>query len=268
MINREVVKKHGFYLEIDSLFDTRLATLQAIDAQKAEALLMSGYYNRERDDFPGFDVNEFRERYKQRDIKTLMNSKMTSLLYHLKGNISSYLVQNTMEGIDPEVQIILNVYPYKLTKEIEDEFVKCLKIRSGGMVEIKVINAPTSSLHPEWLKDNVVAFYCYDWSDWLDKQQTELMKSRLDDVVLMAPKIFPLSHAEGEKQLANYDEEMKDNPEYQKVKNSTELDGLTPFEFIESICKTVGIGFMFIETREFCIVLPDNVPTPPGQFQY
>lgn len=268
MINSEVRKTHGFYVDIDCLFDTRFSVLESMDEMKAADLLMSGYYTRKRDDFPGFDINEFRKRYKERNIVTLANSERTSLCIHLKQNIEHYIIETIKENLGATVELVLNVYPYKLNPEELNEFVLCLKYTLGGIVPIRVINSPLSEIYPEWIVNNVVAFYCYDWNQWLEYHIEELVKKRIDSSVLIAPKIMPLSHLEGTRQLNELETASKDIL-YSKSKEYDDLfKDAEDFALIRSVLSTAAINTDFVETREFCILLPDEAPTPPGEFEY
>ena len=84
MINKEVQKKHGFLVSLDELFDTRLAVLEMMDFEKADELQVTGFFTRERDEFPGIDLYEFRKRYAERNIAVLANSTMTNLMINLR----------------------------------------------------------------------------------------------------------------------------------------------------------------------------------------
>lgn len=262
MANKE--KKHGFLVDFDILFDTRLAVLQSIDQEIADDLLMTGYYSRDRDEFPNIDLSEFRDRYQNRDLNTLMHSKMTTLMMTLKDTIGHYMVANIAEGRPVNIEIILNIYPYKLNEYEINQAVQSIKVRTGNIVPIRVINAPLKVITPEWLDNNVVSFYCYNWSEWIQLHQLDLMRKRLDGVNLIAPKIMPLSRQEGANQVSEIEQEMKDVLNG----NSRDLidDEMDPFKLTENLLCQSSIAFSFYETRDFCIYLPDEMPTPPGKF--
>ena len=116
MINKEVQKKHGFLVSLDELFDTRLAVLEMMDFEKADELQVTGFFTRERDEFPGIDLYEFRKRYAERNIAVLANSTMTNLMINLRDIIGSYIVENTYENKEAEVDLVLNTYPYQINQ--------------------------------------------------------------------------------------------------------------------------------------------------------
>ena len=52
----------------------------------------------------------------ERNIAVLANSTMTNLMINLRDIIGSYIVENTYENKEAEVDLVLNTYPYQLTK--------------------------------------------------------------------------------------------------------------------------------------------------------
>ena len=87
--DKEKAKSHGILVDIDCLFDTRLAVLESMDDILTEEILLNGYFTRERDDFDGIDLHEFRKRYKERNLNTLQHSKPTTLLVNLRDTVLS-----------------------------------------------------------------------------------------------------------------------------------------------------------------------------------
>lgn len=268
MINKEVQKKHGFLVSLDELFDTRLAVLEMMDFEKADELQVSGYFTRERDEFPGVDLYEFRKRYAQRNIAVLANSTMTNLMINLRDIIGSYIVENTYENKEAEVDLVLNTYPYELTKEELNDMVTCIKLHLGNIVPVRVIHQPLKNISSDWLDDNVISFYCYDWNEWLTHHYLEFIKKRLETVVMLCPRIAPLSNQEGINQVNEI------NKEIEAVKIISEKDlesedfNEDSFGAIESICKHSGLNLSFVDTRLFCRMLPNEVPTPTEKFKY
>ena len=78
---------------------------------------------------------------------------------------------------------------------------------------------------------------------------------------MMVPKVFPLSRKEAADQIRQIEQESKDL--------------LLPSDGIDELLEEMGskevlmeklfsllIGFTFIDTREFCIVLPDDFVLP------
>lgn len=264
--DKEKAKSHGILVDIDCLFDTRLAVLESMDDILTEEILLNGYFTRERDDFDGIDLHEFRKRYKERNLNTLQHSKPTTLLVNLRDTVARYIYNSTREGKINRTELILNIYPYQLNKEEINDFVLCLKYYTDNMVPVRVINSPYTDITPGFLDENVVGFFTYDWYDWLLYHWVPLSKHRLDSVVMMVPKVFPLSRKEAADQIRQIEQESKDL--------------LLPSDGIDELLEEMGskevlmeklfsllIGFTFVDTREFCIVLPDDfvLPTPENK---
>lgn len=268
LLQSNVQKKHGFYIGLDEIFDTRLAVLESIDEEQAARLTMGGYFSRERDDFPGIDLYDFRDRYEKRDTGVLRRSTMTSIMYHLYKTMYSYALETLAESKSFELKIVLNLYPYKLTEEEINDMVVCLKIRTKNIAPVEVINRPLKDIHPDWVENNLVCFYCYNWSGWLTHHQHVLLKRRIDSTQLIAPSIVPLSHQEGLNQINQWEKESKDLIGVQNMVDEVFDKDATAFTLMKEMISHAYIGMDFVETREFCTYLPDEVPTPPGKFEY
>lgn len=259
LIVDENKKKHGILIDLDSLFDTRLAILDSMDdtGEKVDYLLNNGYYSRDRDEFEGFDLYEFRERYAKRDLNTLRHSSPTSLLAYLHQIVGKFIISNSNEGKLVEVELILNIYPYKLDDYEIDQAVQCLKYYTGNIVPVRVINTDTLNISPQWLNDNVSVFYNYNWSQWLDKHYLTLLNKRLDSVILLGPAIYPLSKLEAAQQLAKLEKEAQDA--LIKLDEEDDIE-MTREEILLQIVPLL-IGFDLVEAREFSIMLPDEIAT-------
>jgi hypothetical protein len=71
--------KPGIFVDIDALFDTRLAVLDDLDPLLAAYVLENGYFNREEDSFKYCDFEMFQKLYKARDNDILAKSVITNV---------------------------------------------------------------------------------------------------------------------------------------------------------------------------------------------
>lgn len=254
MLLNDKAKKHGFLLDLDCLFDTRFSVLESIDKDKASALLENGYHYRERDDFEGFDIHEYRKRYENRDINILMNSAPTPVLMYLHETLSNYFRSAGSDGVVVKTELIINIYPYKLNEVELNDVVLCLKAKTMNMVPIRIINTPMENIHPAFLRDNVSYFWVYDWDKWLKTHYLELAKGRLDDVIMVCPDIMPLTKSESEREINRLIEERKELglPD----EGDVELE-LKNSEIISNVIR-MFIGNTFEPAKEFSIFLPDD----------
>lgn len=259
-------KKHGVLIDLDCLFDTRFATLMEMDAEKADSLLLEGYYFRERDEFPGMNLNEFRERYRKRNVQTLKNSLPTALLFRLGSIVADFIIEFSKDGRLVNPELILNIYPYKLSGEEINTMVLCLKVRTNNIIPVRVISQDPLNISPGWIRDNVTFFYLYNWSEWLTKYTMELASNRLDDVCVVAPSIMPLSIDEGKKQLKELEKDIRTHFSKQ-AEVTEELSDMDFFKATSSLIKFF-IGLEFLETRDYCVAIPDEVDLPKKEFDY
>jgi hypothetical protein len=259
-------KKHGLLIDLDCLFDTRYTILNEMDPVAADDLLLKGYYLRDRDEFPNMVLPEFREKYQKRDVNTLKNSLPTALLFRLGAIVGDYIVEFGKEGRLLNPELILNIYPYKLTPEEINTMVLCLKIHTNHMLPVRVINNNPLSITPAWLQDNVTFFYLYNWSEWITQHTATLASNRLDDVCLVAPSIMPLSIDEGREQVKELEKDLR-NQFSSYVEVTEELSDMDFFKATASLIKFF-IGLEFLETRDFCIAIPDEAEVPNVKFDY
>lgn len=73
-------KEVVFGIELDALFDTRMATLSRMGIENVEQAIVSGYYQREFDVFEGIDMDVYSDLYRQRDHNTLKEAMITPMV--------------------------------------------------------------------------------------------------------------------------------------------------------------------------------------------
>lgn len=244
----------GFLFDLDSLFDTRLSTLERIDKDAAGEVLFNGYFRRERDEFEGFDLEAYRKMYRERDIVTLANAEMTSIMVNLPDTLHAYMLDNTREGMTGTIKVYVNIYPYRLTADEIEEMKMCLHVILNGLYPIEILNAKPIDITAKWIEDNIIAYYCYDWMAWMEHAHVDLVKKRLDSFTLITPKLKALSEIEEEKVRNQFDQETKD-----LIDIGDEIPDLTPFKAVESTIRSTCCNMMFSEVREFCLYLPDEI---------
>lgn len=256
--------EHGFYVDLDVLFDTRHAVLSAMDEIKADDLFMQGYHRRERDEFPGFDIQEFRKRYKERDKFLLATAKPTGVLMNLSTTINHYASKSLIDGSPGTVTLFVNIYPYVLNDEEINDVVLCIKHLTLNQAGVRVINKNPLEITPAWLKDNVNIFYLYHWNQWLNHQIHNLVKLRLDDTLIVTPRLAELTQEEGRLQVEKIKEEFKDDTDTSKYLEVEK--GRDHYEMISEWTR-MFVGIEFHEVRDFSVYLPDEIEAPEGKFE-
>lgn len=187
------ILKPNIIVDLDSLFDTRLATLELVDPLLALHALDNGYNTREHDAFEFCDHETFAKLFAIRDTDTLAISMMTEVknivLDYAKDAIKEFNSKKT--SIFPAIYI--NVYPYKIAKDAAGELLKPFYEALDGMVTVHMVNIPPSELTPSVCKKHFSYMIMYDYMAWLIAQgrMGYIQKNPMNEITLVAPRLYP-----------------------------------------------------------------------------
>lgn len=188
----ELEKIFGIYIELDCLFDTRLATLGLIDEQLIPAAFEQGYHKREQDVFSPLRKDTFKKLYDLRDAETLRVAPITSCFKLLND-----LVLNTLKiALDsPDctgAKVFLNVYPYKLSNEEIGDLMDLIVTATKSQVQVEIIFASPEQLTVDYCDSNFVILVMYDYNAWLEANVLNggFKKKNLTDLMLIGPKLY------------------------------------------------------------------------------
>lgn len=232
----EVGKRiEGIYVELDVLLDTRLGTLARISQEAAEKQLLAGHVNREHDWFADVvDMDEYTRMYNNRDADTLPYCTITAavpLLSELSVKLISQI--NTMPYYDG-IRIVVNMCPYELSLEEQDEIGKAVAHYVGNHVPVELTYIKPESLTPAYCKQNFAMMLMYDYNSWMNLHQASF-KDQLQTVTLLAPMVY-----------------FKQKPTEEEIR--PELDqGIQPFMAIERFAKAF-IDLNLIDVKYFSIL--------------
>jgi len=126
--------KNSIYIDLDSLLDTRFSLLTEMSPKIAgEVLLNKQYFNRLRDSFPPIPEIVFKTFYKYRDnslLKTAIRTHITDVLFSEVCYVE--LNPQIKEGVKV-ANIVINTYPYRLTKKEIDDIKKSIRFTMGNI---------------------------------------------------------------------------------------------------------------------------------------
>ncbi len=178
-------------VDLDSLFDTRFATLCKYDFDLVTKLIETkSYHLRVCDSFDKLKYEDFRKLYEKRDKKLLSESLPTTM--HLF--IESLILRAKKTIIDNPIHFIpkldINIYPYDLLEE-EKEVIKTNALISFGC-DVKIVNYSYEDLKPSVLSNKYDVFITYDYSEWLETHsKNELFKKeRCPGVTFYVPLVI------------------------------------------------------------------------------
>lgn len=185
--------KAGIFVDLDALFDTRLAVLDMLDPFLAIKALKEGYLDREEDSFTHCPRELFQSVYKARDTTILERALMTQ--------VKSIVIDFMKEGIDKLksertnalVNVYINVWPYKIAKDAAGELLTPFYDAVKGKANIHLVNIPPEELTPDVCKKHFSYIIKYDFMDWIVKlgEQGLIQKSPMQEITLVAPRIYP-----------------------------------------------------------------------------
>ena len=181
------------FVDIDSLFDLRQAVLFTIhnDPNELADFLLSEEYNfRARDNFSIVDNNLFKETYKNRTLDLLPASTITYILIALKSKLANLEKRNTFYNEKKFPEILLNVYPFNLSKEQIEYIQNLLYIKLETNTLVTIINIPPEEVTPYFIKNNgIITCFIYDFTSWMNKHMSALEKNKLTDTLIYFPAI-------------------------------------------------------------------------------
>lgn len=182
--------------DLDTLTDTRLGTLEALNPEAASrAVKTEAYWLREYDDWTALtgglvDNATFVERYKHRDMDVLMRSVMTG--------VSAIILQllamadaNALHGMgDSLVGLEVNIAPYTLTTEELDELRVILQSIYSKETPISFCHVPLSELTATYLRQHYAMAVMYGFHEWIVQHDRDLMSARTPCFNFIGPKLF------------------------------------------------------------------------------
>lgn len=240
----------GIYVSLDVLLDTRLGTLAKLGGNELVIkTLMSNYHTRQDDKFKDVDVTAYKRMYANRDVETLSLSTLTQVMPLVRQFTTSLMKQTLNRPFHEGVRIFVNIYPYQLDDEEQQELTQVLAELMAGFskvdipLKMEIVSLSDEELTPEYCKTNFSLMLMYDYDNWLSVQQRAILKSPMPEVTLYAPRIYTVQTPTDE-QLA----ELKTQFPW------------SPFEAIEkSISGGVTLELMPIEL--FSILKPEELTT-------
>lgn len=190
-LRNESVKFSRLLIELDCIFDTRLAVLTQLGDEVLSNNFNKDYYTRESDTFKGIGYEEFRSKYNARDKVTLKHALVTPLL-----SLVNDFVKATMDNVNNspfhmKPAVLVNTYPYVLTTDEEAIIVQAIVQVTKGLCDIECVNLSPEKLTPLYLKLNLTIAIMYDYETWLETHALSGAWGRTTapDVTVIAPMV-------------------------------------------------------------------------------
>lgn len=198
-------------VDLDSIFDTRLGTIALFDPKTAlELIKKPEYVIRMHDDFSGlithpeWNQEDYDFNYKNRNIATLSYSKITGMVFGLRKMFIEIYSELSNDPEHESMELTINLYPYKLSKEEKEDVFLCLREFMPEVVDIKFTWVPPQRLSPKYLKPRYTHFVTYHFNEWLnlhfgkELSKEELLDNRNPHLKIMAPLLLKDKNQEAE----------------------------------------------------------------------
>ncbi|AAL83048.1 hypothetical protein FDI90_gp225 [Pseudomonas phage PA7] len=190
-------------IDLDSLLDTRLGTIRLLNKDAANKLVTNGqvYWHREMDDWTkltdGLVTNEqFVEAYSKRGGENTADTINSSIFTGIIPFIIQLIAQSDLNRLDGivnanfETCLEVNIWPYELTPDAQDELLYCLHKYIGDHIQITLINTQLTDLTCSRLNSIYSMAIMYNFGEWCKTHVLELGQVLMPDFTIIGPKLF------------------------------------------------------------------------------
>lgn len=239
--------KSSLYIDLDSLYDTRLAILEAVDPAYAAYLLTHDYYTREYDKFIFIDEATYDLIWRNRDINYLKSALTTPMVDFVAKFVSDSIERRNSSPFDSNIEIYLNIWPYKMSTETAKQFAKpILKIIDGENIALNIVNMKPSDVTIKWCREKLAVMVMYEVSEWLESNFTNKSSGfkvmHIPDITVIVPELY--------NGVAKTKEEI----------HSLQKQYGNLFRFTEEALK-LFIGLAMFPIESFCADIPEEMLT-------
>lgn len=189
------------YVDIESLLDIRQAVIsKLIDPVKlAEFVVSEEYSFRTTDIFKNVDMVEYDKIYSNLTVDLLQRSTITYIVNTIKTKLMNLQKRNAYYGESKPPEVLLNVYPFDLTKSQADALQNLFFLKLGSCSIVTLINKPVEEITPYFIKSlDINTCYIYRGNIWIEKHTDSLNTVKLPDTLLYFPSVYKLQDADDE----------------------------------------------------------------------
>lgn len=196
----ENIEQRRIMIDLDSLFDTRLALLflddiETMDIKGFKTVMQTGYPQRQSDDWiienSGISKARWDELWETRGTSKLLSlTKQTLIVKAILDYINDMVNEQVKPTKGDEYQIVINTYPYVLDEETANYLTQALEDQLVIVTNIKTTYMPLEQLTPQYVKDNLDSLWLYDYTKWLDIHLPSLTENPKPTIQLICPKLI------------------------------------------------------------------------------
>ena len=181
------------YVDIDSLFDLRLAVVHRLNPYAATELATNPhYFVRFNDDLWNVSKkvkrNDYKEAYANRNVDDLQNAALTEVLDELENICRVDAMQSMFKNAEEVNVLTINTYPIKLNEEQQQELAGHF-VWHSSFGEVKMISLAPGFVLPELLKEQTHSVI-YNLDEWVNIHFKDIQLGQLTGVSFLAPPMF------------------------------------------------------------------------------
>ncbi len=238
------MKDQIIMVDLDALFDTRIATIAGLNPETGIKLIANDRY-RKRTNANWTDITNgaitteaFNEAYRNRDKETLTRATITKMP-EIIGEFTKSLQWRGIVKIDVDkVSIKVNTWPYKFTSDEKRVLRDCMAQYTSATATIEFVHVSLQDMIPSRLDELADIWITYEYNDWIAMHQDNLLRYRIPMMTILVPQVM-------------YNEELINEEDY----TDKELGGTyDPFK-VHQVTMSEFIGVEFYPPFTFSSVL-------------
>lgn len=186
----------SIYIDLDSVFDTRLATIATLSDDAASKLAQDEeYWLRESDHWGKLTNNvvndaEFIAAYAKRDNAILSRSIMTGIIAPLVRVFAENEIAINDGQPNHDIRLVINIHPYTFDDIEMDIFRQLFTHRLGFDPSVTFVSIPMVEVTPRYLTGSFAAAFMYDFNGWIKEHLKNLVMNRSQGFNLIVPRLF------------------------------------------------------------------------------
>ena len=187
----------GILIDLDCLYDTRLATLKGLDDGLVGKAIASGYRDRVTDNLveliPELDMEAYKTLYANRDISTIVTAARfpTAIIIDLGIVVMEHIKMATKGPIAGTPVVTINTYPYNLTKEEIATITSALHHDlNEPLCKVKAISLSPEQMAPGLLAARYPTVFMYNIAHWMTLHESTIKTLAPIDIIVFAPKLY------------------------------------------------------------------------------
>ena len=240
MIGEHKSKKQCLLVDLEALVDTKIGVIATISEAEAVSVIESDWCTSDSSrvyDFCSVTKEAFEEAWAARDAEALSLSRPTGLVKEMIGVLTLTEASHSMRPMLDEPEVHINIYPYRLDGDVQEELLYSLHELWGTELRITLTYISPAELSPSRLVERYAAWYNSDFNGWYSLHSAALMVKCIPSFLMFAASVY----------LNNAHERVLSPLEIKEAKDAgfDNIENISHFGLIESrMIEVLDIAFL------------------------